>query len=164
VTAAACSFPADSASVPAARRFVRDTLDELGVSAAWDGAAMLVSELATNAVLHARTTFTVHVLRDHDTVRVSVQDLSLVLPRQRAYGTESTTGRGLRLVSSLALAWGVERHEGGKSVWFDVPAAGDRGTVTEAWDSDLDVEALLAGFDDLPDGSGPVRLRARDAA
>jgi anti-sigma regulatory factor (Ser/Thr protein kinase) len=154
VSSASTSLPADTASVPAARRFVHTTLERLGLLAAWDVAEMLVSEVVTNAVLHAKTEFTIEVARDGDLVRVSVSDLSAAIPRQRAYGTDSTTGRGLRLVATLAVAWGVERAAAGKTVWFEVPAAGDTGTEVEPWDLGADPDALLAEFDDLDDSAG----------
>ena len=159
MTAASRSFPAQPASVPTARRFVRTTLAELGLSTAWDAAELLVSEVVTNAVLHARTEFRVQVLRDGDLVRVSVHDRSPVVPRPRTFGTDSTTGRGMRLVATLAVAWGVERHAaGGKAVWFEVRATGDVDRLAEPWATDTDLDALLAGFDDLDSGgaSGPT--------
>ena len=153
MAASSRSFPAEATSVPTARRFVRATLVDLGLSTAWDAAELLVSELVTNAVLHARTEFSVEVLRDGDLVRVSVHDRSPVVPRPRSYGTDSTTGRGMRLVATLAVAWGVDRHDGGKAVWFEVRAAGDVDRLVEPWAEDTDLDALLAGFDDL-DGGG----------
>ena len=134
----------------AARLFVRDTLSDWGLRAAYDAAEMLVSEVVTNAVLHARTPFSVEVSRGGDAVRVSVSDGSPALPRQRTYGTDATTGRGIRLVATLSVQWGVEPDgRGGKVVWFEVAAAGDVGTVFRAWeDDDVDVDALLAAFDD----------------
>jgi anti-sigma regulatory factor (Ser/Thr protein kinase) len=161
VTAAATTFPAESASVPTARRFVRATLEEWGLRAAWEAAEMLVSEVVTNAVLHARTEFTVEVLRADDVVRVSVRDRSATVPRQRAYGTDATTGRGLRLVASLAVAWGVDRYVGGKTVWFEVLSIGDAGTAVEPWAADADQEAVLAGFADLDEDVPRMRLGGR---
>jgi anti-sigma regulatory factor (Ser/Thr protein kinase) len=148
VSPASCSFPADAASVPSARHFVRATLEQLDASAAWDTLSMLLSELATNAVLHARTEFHVEIIRAADRVRVSVTDLSPVIPRQRDYAADSTTGRGMRLVDSLAVAWGVERGTDRKTVWFEVLAAGDDGRLVEPWESATDVDVLLAAFDD----------------
>lgn len=142
------TYPAEPASVPMARRFVRTALEALELPAAWDAAEMLVSEVATNAVLHARTEFTIEVTRVGEVVRVSVLDRSVLVPRQRAYATDSTTGRGLRLVATLAVAWGVDRSVGGKAVWFEVLAAGGTGTLVEPWDADVDVEALLVAFGD----------------
>ncbi|MCU1593857.1 MAG: putative sensor protein [Frankiales bacterium] len=149
------AFPPEPQSVPAARRFVRTALDELGVPGALDAAEMLVSEAATNAVLHARTDFVVEVAREGERVRVSVADSSPVLPRQRDYGIDATTGRGVRLIATLAAAWGVDRTPEGKTVWFEIDAADGRSSVEESWDSDADLDALLAGYDDLeePEGS-----------
>ena len=158
MSAAQTSLPPEPVSVPAARRFVRSCLEELGATAAWESAEMLVSEVATNAVLHGRTPFTVSVHLDEDRVRVrvSVTDLSSVLPRPRSYGTDSTTGRGLRLVASLSSAWGVDLTGTGKTVWFEVAADGGSGTRVASWDGDTDVDALLAAFDDTDsDPSAP---------
>ena len=80
--------------------------------------------------------------------------------RERSYGTDSTTGRGLRLVATLAAAWGVDRTLAGKTVWFEVPAAGDTRTTVEPWDADRDLDALLAGFDDPGEEDRPRPLTA----
>jgi hypothetical protein len=77
----------------------------------------LVSELATNAVIHARTPYRIAVSHEGDTVRVGVPDLSAVIPRRRAYGLDATTGRGLRLVATLASGRGVDPETEGKAVW-----------------------------------------------
>ena len=157
MTAASLTLPAETSSVPTARRFVRTTLEGLGLLAAYEAAELLVSEFVTNAVLHARTEFTVEVLRDGDTVRVSVMDLSPATPRERRYGTDSTTGRGLRLVATLAVAWGVDRTAAGKTVWFEVLAVGDAGSVEEPWEADTDLDTLLASFEDLDRAPAPPR-------
>ena len=149
VISAVGTFPPAPASVRAARCFVGSVLAEWGLRAAYDAAEMLVSEVVTNAVLHARTPFTVTVTRSADAVRVSVNDGSPAVPQQRMYGPDATTGRGMRLVASLSLRWGVEPDDaGGKEVWFEVSTAGDAGQMVEAWEDDVDVDALLAAFDD----------------
>lgn len=150
------TLPADAVSVPAARRFVRERLVELGAAGACDDAEALVSELATNAVLHARTPFTVEVSREGETVRVCVLDASSSPPRVRDYGTDATTGRGMRLVAALSSDWGTESQSGEKAVWFELPAAGSTASV-DGWHEDVDVESLLAGFGDVgPHGNEPV--------
>jgi hypothetical protein len=131
---ATTTLPAATESVPAARQFVMDALTDLGAAGACDDAVALVSELATNAVIHARTPYTIAVSRDGDTVRVVVHDLSAVIPRQRGYGLDATTGRGLRLVA------------GGKAVWFEVSCEGGRDAL--AWYADVDLDALLVAFGD----------------
>ena len=152
--AATTTLPPAPDSVPLARGFVRGALLALGAAGACDDAETLVSELATNAVLHARSEFTIEVVRVGDTVRVRVHDVSGVMPQQRSYGPESTTGRGMRLVASLSSAWGAELEDDGKSVWFDLAADGNPAFVP-AWD-DVDMDALLASYDEpVRDGEAP---------
>jgi sigma-B regulation protein RsbU (phosphoserine phosphatase) len=124
VTAHAEVFPGTTATVSDARLFVRQALGELHATGAGDDAAMLVSELATNAVIHAHTSYTVDVVRDGATIRVRVHDGSAAIPQRRRYDPGATTGRGLRLVASIASTWGVELEESGKSIWFTLPAEG----------------------------------------
>jgi anti-sigma regulatory factor (Ser/Thr protein kinase) len=150
VTGETTTLPPVPRSVPEARRFVCETLTALGAPGACDDAAALVSELATNAVLHARTQFTIAVTRDAETVRIWVHDLSAVLPRQRTYGVDSTTGRGIRLIASLASDWGVDREVTGKSIWFELPTDGTTSVNSDIGDTTIDIEALLAYGDDSP--------------
>lgn len=111
-------LPGQPASVPAARRFVRQALTSWGEDAVLDDAMLVVSELITNAVLHAQGEVTVRVtLSREGSVQVDVVDGSARLPRARGYGGESTTGRGLRMVADIAQAWGVEPGPAGKRVW-----------------------------------------------
>ena len=149
MTPTTTTFPPLPQSVPLARRFIRGALEALNASGAIEDAETLISEMATNAVLHAHTEFTIDVTRDGPTVRIQVRDLSAVLPRRRDYAIDATTGRGVRLLESLSSRWGVDRDSAGKTVWFDLPAAGNPQRVP-AWDEDLDVDvdALLASFDD----------------
>jgi anti-sigma regulatory factor (Ser/Thr protein kinase) len=115
------SLPPEAASVGAARRFA--------AQAKWSGAerqqdrlAVLVSEITTNAVLHARTEFSITVSSAGNRIRVSVEDASAKLPIEKQYGPAEPTGRGLKLVSSLASDWGVEVKPSGKVVWFELEA------------------------------------------
>jgi hypothetical protein len=140
------TLPAATDSVPAARRFVREALTGLDAAGACEDAVALVSEVATNAVIHARTPYTIAVSRVGDTVRVGVHDLSAVIPRRRAYGVDATTGRGLRLIATLSSRWGIDAKTPGKVVWFEVPREGTRDVA--AWYGDVDVDALLTAFDD----------------
>lgn len=133
----------------------------LDAAGACDDAEALVSELATNAVLHARTTYSVSVDRLNGTIRVGVHDASPALPRQRSYGSTATTGRGLRLLGSIASSWGVDQDASGKSVWFELPVQGSS-SAFEPWDlDDPDLEGLLATFDDdAGPGAVPQALAA----
>ena len=79
----------------------------------------MAHELAANAILHARTPFSVAVSADTGLVRVEVTDEALGLPAIRAFDQGSSSGRGLQIVDSLASRWGVESQGTGKLVWFE---------------------------------------------
>jgi len=113
-------LPPDHAAAARARRFVSDTLRGWGCDDAIPDAQLLVSELVTNAVLHARSATRVTVTRDGATVRISVDDDSPTRPRLRELGPEAVTGRGLLLVDRIARRWGVDPRADGKCVWFEV--------------------------------------------
>lgn len=113
-------LPPDPRSAAAARRFVTTAVQQLGQEALSDFAELLVSELVTNAVLHARTSITLQVHRTSSGVRVEVIDASPRSPRPRDYSDQATTGRGLALVESLSSSWGMEPHGNGKTVWFEL--------------------------------------------
>lgn len=112
---------AEPRSVGHARRFCSATLEHLGVGGDLvDVCVLLVSELATNAVLHARTPFTVTIELDA-VLRVEVHDDDPRPPHPRDYGPEASSGRGMHLVEALADGSGtVTDAEGGKSVWFEM--------------------------------------------
>ncbi len=107
----------------AARRFVADLLGTrpYGDRVAADDALLVVSELATNAVVHAGTPFSVAVRCDGSTVRIAVHDRSSVQPVIRDGGPTAPSGRGLRLVAWVSRAWGVEFGPDGKTVWAELP-------------------------------------------
>jgi anti-sigma regulatory factor (Ser/Thr protein kinase) len=87
-----------------------------------DDACLLVSELVTNGVRHARTMLTVAVDCDGDRVSVAVHDDSAaaVAPRPDLSPADES-GRGLALVEAVARAWGVVTGDTGKTVWFRLP-------------------------------------------
>jgi anti-sigma regulatory factor (Ser/Thr protein kinase) len=83
-----------------------------------------VSELATNAVLHARSDFEVTVIKSRERVRVEVFDQNTRLPSFAAAPPDAYSGRGLVILRELATAWGVESHSDvGKTIWFEVAMA-----------------------------------------
>lgn len=87
-------------------------------------AAVLTSELVTNAVNHGQGTITLSVLRDGRRLTVRVVDEGAALPVVRGHDPAALNGRGMQLVSSLALAWGTAPIAGGrgKAVWFTLEA------------------------------------------
>jgi anti-sigma regulatory factor (Ser/Thr protein kinase) len=117
-------LPPEPTSARACRRFITTTLDEWGADAVADDAALLSSELVTNAVLHARTEIRVEILLDEGVLRVEVHDLDPRLPSVRSYSVMSGTGRGLSLVEHTAESWSAEAlPDGGKKVWFELREA-----------------------------------------
>jgi anti-sigma regulatory factor (Ser/Thr protein kinase) len=115
-------LPPSPASVSAARRFTADAVDRLGAGCAAECAQLLVSELATNVVVHASTPMRLSVHKPDHKVRVEVRDDDPHPPRDADGDPLAPGGRGLLLVEALAQAWGVNRNERGKTVWFELPA------------------------------------------
>jgi anti-sigma regulatory factor (Ser/Thr protein kinase) len=121
------SFNLNRSSVGASRRFIGETLADLPQEMQ-EAITLMVSELATNAIVHALTGFEVCVERDDSNVRVEVADVGGGRPELQAPSANDTHGRGLQIVKSLSDQWGIiEMAEMGKTVWFMValdPAGG----------------------------------------
>jgi hypothetical protein len=112
-----------TAAVPAARHFVIDALAAWNLSQVADDAALIVSELAANAVLHANTAFRVVVCRTPaGVVRLAVEDATRTQPVLRRAGRHDVGGRGIALIAELTRGWGCDLSPGGKTVWADIPA------------------------------------------
>lgn len=106
-------------NVSLARHWVGSRLPEWSRPELCDEILLLVSELVTNGVVHARTQLQVGIAVTSDDILVGVHDLDL--GHQEAPGPEREGGWGLRLVDELASDWGRTRHAGGgKTVWFRV--------------------------------------------
>jgi anti-sigma regulatory factor (Ser/Thr protein kinase) len=80
---------------------------------------VIVSELASNAVLHAASTFTVRLMIGA-TVRVEVSDGSPAPPVLRQPSVTAAGGRGLLIVDGYADRWGYHPTADGKVVWAEV--------------------------------------------
>ena len=116
-------LPAAAASVAEARRFLRTTLSDWDAEALEWPAMQALSELVTNAVLHAGTAVTVGLEQvGPGNLRLEVRDGSGRIPHQRRYGTQATTGRGIALVDGLSDRWGVDPAGDGKTVWCELSA------------------------------------------
>jgi len=83
-----------------------------------DDMAVLISELATNAVRHVGKPYQVVVRYDGFAVRVEVEDPSGDAPRLRTPTDDELSGRGLVIVDALADQWGFSSLSTGKRVWF----------------------------------------------
>jgi anti-sigma regulatory factor (Ser/Thr protein kinase) len=116
-------FSGDADQVAAARRFVASAIHPGGT--ARDVTRLLVSEAATNALLHSASgdggSFAVEYLVSDDLVRVEVHDGGGPTgPRRRIHHLESMTGRGLDLFDSLSDRWGVDGGPQSWTVWFEL--------------------------------------------
>ncbi len=117
------SFAYAPESVPAARRFAVQALK--GVDGdVLDAIKLMVSELATNSIRHARTAFDLAVIHAAGQVRVEVTDRADGWPAMRSPRPEEPTGRGLRIVNMLSAKWGIDQTgKAGKTVWFMIDAS-----------------------------------------
>ena len=111
---------AEPSSAAAARRFTAELLTAWCLPERADTATLLVSELVTNAVLHARTECELVVRFADEVLRVEVHDQSPVPPGLRRYQPDAATGRGMLLIETLASAWGTDLSGEGKQVWFEL--------------------------------------------
>ncbi|GGQ78810.1 SpoIIE family protein phosphatase [Kitasatospora griseola] len=102
-----------------ARRFTRATLDGWGLSTLTDYAELVVSELVTNALLHADAPRRLRLFRDR-TLTLEVSDAGGQPPRLRSSAEEDEGGRGIHLVSELAHRWGTRPTKHGKVVWAEI--------------------------------------------
>jgi anti-sigma regulatory factor (Ser/Thr protein kinase) len=112
-------FGEDHQSVPEARRFARSALAGMPEDFV-DTVALIVSELATNAVLHTSSAFEVAIDFDEERVVIDVSDRGPHTAAPRIARPTDPSGRGLQIVAALADDWGVRggSSEWSKSVWF----------------------------------------------
>jgi anti-sigma regulatory factor (Ser/Thr protein kinase) len=111
------SAPGEAASVPLARRFVRRTLEQWDRSEYEEAGTLLVSELVTNAVLHARTDLSVELVDGEDGVLLAVADESPGMPVLRRHSREAGTGRGLWLLDQYAASHGSTSRVRARASW-----------------------------------------------
>ncbi|WP_371499502.1 SpoIIE family protein phosphatase [Kitasatospora sp. NBC_00374] len=158
---AAATFEPVGRSAAAARGFVREALLGWGLPEVVDDAVVLVSELVTNAVVHAGTAAEVCCLREQETIRIEVTDrhperglpafANVPVPAPESYADpDGEGGRGLLMCSALSECWGVEYSSGRKTVWFRLALPAQvRGTRYA-------LPSIPGG--ELPDSDGPVRV------
>ncbi len=153
-------WPAEAASVPQARRLVREHLQEQGQTELLDTAELLVTELVANVVLHVGGTVEVRAVSRPGEVVLEVTDSSRVVPQARSFSATSTTGRGLRLVHALATEHGVRTRPDGKTVWVRLTTLEQARSDEDLLEQFSQVDWLAALDDDAPGdpapGGGPV--------
>jgi anti-sigma regulatory factor (Ser/Thr protein kinase) len=118
-----------------ARRWVVGTCHDIGREDLSECAELGVSELVTNALLHATPPLSLRVRGTADHPRVEVHDGSTELPLMPSAEAEDddlllTFGRGLGIVARCATAWGVDLEQNGKTIWFE-PATHPAGELVE---------------------------------
>lgn len=101
-----------------ARRRLRQLLEAVH-PANGDDVELVASELVTNAVMHGGGAQSMRVWRRADELRIEVTDRSPELPR-RVEPAPDGGGRGIRLVETLADAWGMDIRAGVKTIWCEV--------------------------------------------
>lgn len=112
-------FPQTPQAARQARRFVSGLLAPRGAGMFVADAEIVTGELAANAVLHARSAFTVTVTPTRAGVRIAVRD-SAPLPSRSAGGLPAVRGHGLGVVAHLADRLAVQPVPGGKLVWAEL--------------------------------------------
>jgi anti-sigma regulatory factor (Ser/Thr protein kinase) len=122
--ASARSFLAAPSSVSVVRAWTRAELAAQHAGpCAVEVAQLLISEVATNAVMHARGEWIVVRWSTDGQLRAEVHDQDPEHnPRLGHPGPSDAGGRGLILVQALASAWGTWTGSSGKCVWFHLPA------------------------------------------
>jgi len=116
---ATLNLPAEGPLPARARRFTRATLERWGLASLTDYAELMVSELVTNALLHADAPRRLRLFRDR-TLTLEVADAGGQSPRLRSSAEEDEGGRGIHLVSELAHRWGSRTTKDGKVVWAEI--------------------------------------------
>ena len=113
----------EPASAGAGRRAVSQVLAHWGVAAEIvSDAVLVVSELVTNAVLHApgSAALTLDLALAAGVLRVALSDSNPAPPRRRTPSRQDEGGRGIGILDTLASRWGVADRPGGKALWFEI--------------------------------------------
>jgi anti-sigma regulatory factor (Ser/Thr protein kinase) len=113
-------FAMDRDAPRAARHFVVDALSRWDAAEFAEDAAMVATELATNAIVHARSGFTVAVMREPGGVRIAVRDDGPVSGPGPRQALTASPGHGLWLVDTVSTRWAAERAPGGTMVWAEL--------------------------------------------
>ncbi len=125
----------DHRSGARARQFARQTLAKSGYLGRHEDVVLVVSELVSNALLHAVGAPVLRLFGTSSRVRVEVSDESPALPAVRRPGAVGGGGWGLNLVQRLVTGWGAAHRNGGKVVWCELtpsaaPAGAERPAAT----------------------------------
>lgn len=120
-------FPRSALTPMAAREFVAETLRRWDLEPIVYEGALVTSELATNALLHAVSDVTIAIGRRGDTVRISLIDPHPEGPKRRPESATRIGGRGLSIIDALTERWGSGRVGDRKIVWAELSARPEQG-------------------------------------
>jgi anti-sigma regulatory factor (Ser/Thr protein kinase) len=114
-------LPEETRSVPVARAFVSDLLEEWDLGPLVETSELLVSELVANAVQHVQGPCAVELTLKDETLQIAVADGGRGMPDLQVLAPTSERGRGLHIISAFSTAWGVDPlDDGGKLVWAEL--------------------------------------------
>jgi anti-sigma regulatory factor (Ser/Thr protein kinase) len=115
-------LPAAAQAPGLARLATREVVTSWRMAHLEETAALLVSELVTNSVRHARTQLLLRLQATGIALRIEVHDGRAERPQPRSPDTLAESGFGLVLVDALASKWGVDETSTGKAVWAELEA------------------------------------------
>jgi anti-sigma regulatory factor (Ser/Thr protein kinase) len=113
-------LPPQPVSVRRAREWARERLSAWELEDAADDLGLVVSELMSNAVMHAHTPAQLTLTVGDGVIEAAVSDRNAAVPAVPPVSAkgDAAGGRGLMLVDALATQWGVATEPEGKRVWF----------------------------------------------
>jgi anti-sigma regulatory factor (Ser/Thr protein kinase) len=117
--------------VAAARHFALGAIGQTACDP--NDLGLIVSELATNACVHAHRPFTVSVERRGSQVVIDVADAGPGSIAMQPRASSGTSGRGLQIVAAIAQNWGVQNHQHGKSVWAVLECRNESARLFPRW-------------------------------
>jgi anti-sigma regulatory factor (Ser/Thr protein kinase) len=125
---ASWELPSDPQAVSTARALTRDTLAKWGLHDEIDDVVLVVSEVVTNAVVHAEAPIELALQKHGRSVRGAVSDRSVSRPQLVTAGADQLSGRGMAIVQAMTSRWGTQLlpEHGGKAVWFEFRRSPDR--------------------------------------
>ncbi|MFL4945962.1 SpoIIE family protein phosphatase [Streptomyces sp. MMS24-I31] len=110
-------------AVGEARALTSDRLAQWRLEEMAFSAELIVSELVTNAIRHARGPIALRLIRTQNRLICAVSDQSSTSPHLRRAGVVEEGGRGLFLVAQFALRWGTRYTGAGKIIWAELPVS-----------------------------------------
>lgn len=112
--------PLDYAQIRAARATVTELLRRWELDELVDLAQLVVSELVTNALEHARSPCEVTIIRTAHGIRIEVRDEGAGTPDPQPVDVRRERGRGLKIIAALSTAWGIDADRATKVVWAEL--------------------------------------------